>query len=110
MSRSTKRLNTAGRCGGRRRAGQRGLRRGFAVDADGVGANVALAARSGIAGLSIEDSTHDESHPLFDLDLAVDRIRAARHAIDESARPSSSPDDPKASLPAGRISPRRFVG
>ena len=60
---------------------------GFAVDADGVGANVALAARSGIAGLSIEDSTHDESHPLFDLDLAVDRIRAARHAIDESGAP-----------------------
>lgn len=60
---------------------------GFAVDPDTVGAHVALAAATGIAGLSIEDSTYDPSNPLFDFGLAVDRIRAARHAIDESGVP-----------------------
>jgi len=57
---------------------------GFATTPDEVGANVAAAARTGIAGLSIEDSTRAASSPLFDLPLAVERIRAARHAIDAS--------------------------
>jgi len=57
---------------------------GFAVDPEGVAANVKLAVETGIAGLSIEDSTGDEEDPLFELDLAVDRIRAARQAIDET--------------------------
>lgn len=57
---------------------------GFAVDPDQVNVNVKLAASTGVAGLSIEDSTGDEAHPLHDLDLAVERIRAARQAIDES--------------------------
>jgi methylisocitrate lyase len=57
---------------------------GFAVEPAGVAANVALAARSGVAGLSIEDSTGDPSSPLFDFALAVDRIRGAREAIDRS--------------------------
>jgi 2-methylisocitrate lyase-like PEP mutase family enzyme len=57
---------------------------GFAVEPDRVEANVRLAAATGIAGLSIEDSTGDEAHPLHDFDLAVERIRAARRAIDES--------------------------
>ncbi len=57
---------------------------GFAVDPEQVGANVKLAAATGIAGLSIEDSTGDEADPLYELDLAVERIRAARGAIDES--------------------------
>jgi 2-methylisocitrate lyase-like PEP mutase family enzyme len=57
---------------------------GFAIEPAGVGANVSLAAASGIAGLSIEDSTGDASKPLFDLDLAIERIAAARKAIDES--------------------------
>ena len=57
---------------------------GFAVEPEQVGANVRLAAATGIAGLSIEDSTGDEAHPLHEFDLAVDRIRAARQAIDES--------------------------
>ena len=57
---------------------------GFAVDPDQVHANVTRAAATGVAGLSIEDSTGDESHPLHDFDLAVDRIRAARQAIDDS--------------------------
>lgn len=57
---------------------------GFAVDPQQVGANVKLAAATGIAGLSIEDSTGDEAQPLHELDLAVERVRAARRAIDES--------------------------
>ncbi len=57
---------------------------GFAADAEQVGANVRRAAATGIAGLSIEDSTGDAAEPLFDLGHAVDRIRAARRAIDES--------------------------
>ena len=55
---------------------------GFATEPAEVGANVALAAGTGVAGLSIEDSTGDASHPLFDFGLAVERIRAARAAID----------------------------
>jgi len=57
---------------------------GYAVDPDGVAANVKKAAETGIAGLSIEDSSGDEAEPLFDFDLAVARIAAARRAIDES--------------------------
>ena len=57
---------------------------GFAIEPDAVGRNVAAAAATGIAGLSIEDSTHDPAAPLFDVPLAVERIRAARRAIDES--------------------------
>jgi methylisocitrate lyase len=41
---------------------------------------------TGIAGLSIEDSTGDPTNPLFDYPLAVERIRAARQAIDDSGR------------------------
>jgi len=55
---------------------------GFAKSADGVSANVTRAAATGIAGLSIEDSTGDPSSPLFDFTLAVERIQAARRAID----------------------------
>ncbi|HEV2084145.1 MAG TPA: isocitrate lyase/phosphoenolpyruvate mutase family protein [Gemmatimonadales bacterium] len=57
---------------------------GFAVEPEQVGANVLQATATGVAGLSIEDSTGDTSHPLLDFDLAVERIRAARQAIDES--------------------------
>ena len=57
---------------------------GFAVEPERVGENVRLAAATGIAGLSIEDSTGDEANPLYDFDLAVERIRAARRAIDDS--------------------------
>lgn len=57
---------------------------GFATDPERVAANVKLAAATGIAGLSIEDSTGDAENPLHEFDLAVDRIRAARQAIDES--------------------------
>ncbi len=57
---------------------------GFAVSPAEVAANVGAATATGIAGLSIEDSTGDQSSPLFDFGLAVDRIRAAREAIDAS--------------------------
>jgi methylisocitrate lyase len=57
---------------------------GFAADPDGVAVNVSLAATTGIAGLSIEDSTGDAAEPLFERALAVERIRAARRAIDAS--------------------------
>ena len=57
---------------------------GFATDPDGVAANVTWATNTGIAGLSIEDSTGDSLQPLFDFTLAVERIRAARQAIDAS--------------------------
>src|SRR5213593_652905 len=56
---------------------------GFATAPAAVGANVAAATATGIAGLSIEDSTGDASKPLFELNLAVERIQAARRAIDD---------------------------
>ncbi len=57
---------------------------GFARDAAGVAESVRLAVETGVAGLSIEDSTGDAAHPLFDLDAAVARIKAARGAIDNA--------------------------
>ena len=60
------------------------FRDGFAREPEEVGANVARAVRTGIAGISIEDSTGDPGSPLFDFPLAVERIRAARRAIDAS--------------------------
>jgi len=59
---------------------------GFAVEPAEVANNVALAATTGVAGLSIEDSTGDAGHPLYDFSLAVERVRAARRALDESGR------------------------
>ncbi|WP_407169893.1 oxaloacetate decarboxylase [Bradyrhizobium sp. ORS 111] len=55
---------------------------GFAVEPDSVAANVARGVKTGVAGLSIEDSTGDAAKPLFDFTLAVERIKAARKAID----------------------------
>lgn len=57
---------------------------GFAVDPGEILTNVGLAVETGISGLSIEDSTGDGANPLFEFGLAVDRIRAAREAIDRS--------------------------
>jgi 2-methylisocitrate lyase-like PEP mutase family enzyme len=57
---------------------------GFARDPIGVAANVWAAAETGIAGVSIEDSTGDQTAPLYDFDLAVERVKAARRAIDDS--------------------------
>jgi len=57
---------------------------GFGADPDAVAASVKLAVATGVAGLSIEDSTGDAATPLFPLEVAVARLKAARRAIDES--------------------------
>ncbi len=57
---------------------------GFAPDPAGVAESVRLAVQTGIAGLSIEDSTGDPARPLRELDDAVARVRAAREAIDRA--------------------------
>jgi 2-methylisocitrate lyase-like PEP mutase family enzyme len=56
---------------------------GFAHDPAGVAESVKLAVDTGVAGLSIEDSTGDKAKPLYDIDTAVARLKAARKAIDE---------------------------
>ncbi|MHC2251758.1 2-methylisocitrate lyase-like PEP mutase family enzyme [Bradyrhizobium embrapense] len=55
---------------------------GFAVEPDKVAVNVARGVKTGVAGLSIEDSTGDTANVLYEHKLAVERIRAARKAID----------------------------
>ncbi len=55
---------------------------GFAHAPDGVAANVTRAVATGLAGLSIEDSTGDKANPLYERGVAIERIRAARQAID----------------------------
>ena len=57
---------------------------GFATEPLDVAEHVAAATATGIAGLSIEDSTGNSAEPLFEFALAVERIRAARAAIDAS--------------------------
>jgi 2-methylisocitrate lyase-like PEP mutase family enzyme len=57
---------------------------GFSPDAAGLADSVRLAVETGIAGVSIEDSTGDAARPLFDFDAAIDRMRAARKAIDKA--------------------------
>jgi 2-methylisocitrate lyase-like PEP mutase family enzyme len=57
---------------------------GFGATAAAVAESVRLAVATGVAGLSIEDSTGDTARPLFDLDAAVERVRAARRAIDQA--------------------------
>ena len=57
---------------------------GFAADAAGVEVNVGLAIKTGAAGVSIEDATGKADRPLYDIDTAVSRIRAARMAIDKA--------------------------
>jgi len=60
---------------------------GFAVEPEDVAANVRLAATTGIAGVSIEDSTGTPATPLYDIELAVARVAAARGAIDAGTVP-----------------------
>ena len=57
---------------------------GFASDAAGVAVNVRRAVDTGVAGVSIEDSTGDANDPLRDIASAVERMRAARAAIDQA--------------------------
>jgi 2-methylisocitrate lyase-like PEP mutase family enzyme len=58
---------------------------GYADDPAGVAANVTRCCATGVAGLSIEDSTGDKDKPLYDIPFAVERIKAARAAIDKAA-------------------------
>ena len=58
---------------------------GYANTPEGVAESVRMAVETGVAGLSIEDSTGDASNPLRDVGDAVVRLRAARAAIDETA-------------------------
>lgn len=57
---------------------------GYADDPDGVAESVKLCVKTGVAGLSIEDSTGNKDKPLYDFDLAVARIQATRRAIDDT--------------------------
>jgi 2-methylisocitrate lyase-like PEP mutase family enzyme len=57
---------------------------GYGLEPEDVAESVARCIATGVAGLSIEDSTGDSSAPLYDLPTAVERIRAARRAIDQS--------------------------
>lgn len=57
---------------------------GYASDPDGVAASVRLCVETGVAGISIEDATGDPARPLHELPLAVERIAAARAAIDRT--------------------------
>jgi 2-methylisocitrate lyase-like PEP mutase family enzyme len=58
---------------------------GYAHEPEGVAENVRLCVATGVAGLSIEDSTGERATPLYDLHLAVARIRAARATLDRVA-------------------------
>jgi 2-methylisocitrate lyase-like PEP mutase family enzyme len=57
---------------------------GYAHEPEGVAESVRLCVATGVAGLSIEDTTGNRSRPFYELPLAVERIRAARAAIDAS--------------------------
>lgn len=57
---------------------------GYAREPAAVAVNAALCAQTGVAGLSIEDATGDPAAPLYERQLAVERIRAARAAIDDT--------------------------
>jgi 2-methylisocitrate lyase-like PEP mutase family enzyme len=61
---------------------------GFADQPEDLAANVALCISTGVAGLSVEDSTASNDQSLYDQKLAVERIKAARRAIDASGIPT----------------------
>jgi 2-methylisocitrate lyase-like PEP mutase family enzyme len=57
---------------------------GYGLDPEAVAESVSRCVATGVAGLSIEDATGDSSSPLYDLPIAIERVRAARQAIDRS--------------------------
>lgn len=83
---------------------------GFAVEPAAVAANVARATATGIAGISIEDSTGDAAHPLFDFCLAVERIAARGAPSTTAARAYCSPGAPRGSSSVARSWPRPSGG
>jgi 2-methylisocitrate lyase-like PEP mutase family enzyme len=60
---------------------------GYADEPEDVARNVTLCIATGVAGLSIEDATGNSEGPLYEARLAVERIKAARNAIDGSGMP-----------------------
>jgi 2-methylisocitrate lyase-like PEP mutase family enzyme len=64
---------------------------GYADEPEGVAANVARCVATGVAGLSIEDASGNSAAPLYDFALAVERVKAARAAIDASIDASRIP-------------------
>jgi 2-methylisocitrate lyase-like PEP mutase family enzyme len=60
---------------------------GYANDPEGIATNVTRCVLTGVAGLSIEDSTGDSKSALYEFELAVERIRAARAAIQATGIP-----------------------
>lgn len=57
---------------------------GYGRQPEDVAESVRRCVATGVAGLSIEDATGDPMSPLFDVPVAIERIRAAREAIDRS--------------------------
>jgi 2-methylisocitrate lyase-like PEP mutase family enzyme len=86
---------------------------GYADDPEGVAASVTLCVATGVAGLSIEDATGDGASPLYEERLAVERVRAARAAIDASGLPVVLTARCEAWLvghpDASRLAPRRLA-
>ena len=70
--------------GGHRRAAQRRFRERLRQRFDSLAANVTRCVATGVSGLSIEDSPNNSATPLYDLDTAVARVKAARAAIDRA--------------------------
>ena len=60
---------------------------GFSPHLEGVAHNVALCVATGVAGLSIEDATGDDACPLYERQRSIDRVKAARAAIDAGGIP-----------------------
>jgi len=58
----------------------------YGIEPEDVAESVTRCVATGVAGLSIEDATGDASSPLYDLAMAVERVRAARQAIDQSGQ------------------------
>jgi len=57
---------------------------GYGLEPEDVFVSVTRCVTTGVAGLSIEDATGDSASPLYELPIAVERVRAARQAIDQS--------------------------
>jgi len=71
---------------------------GYADDPEGVAESVKLCVATGVAGLSIEDNSGQSEEPLYDFDLALERIKAARKAIDALSEPPAVAGGPKSSV------------
>jgi len=60
---------------------------GFAHDAREVAETVRRVIDAGAVGINLEDQVHDGTHSLYDLEVAVQRVRAAREAADSTGVP-----------------------